>query len=88
MACLNPVLVRIVPDSWMSSTYYTRWMTLLRLDSGQLILLIIGLIIINLLQALTKAPKTLTKKLSTESVSDAAELSTLMVRIEKLFERK
>jgi len=25
---------RIVPDSWMSSTYYTRWMTLLRLDSG------------------------------------------------------
>ena len=26
---------RIVPDSWMSSTYYTRWMTLLRLDSGR-----------------------------------------------------
>jgi len=25
---------RIVPDSWMSSTYYARWMTLLRLDSG------------------------------------------------------
>jgi len=25
---------RIVPDSWMSATYYTRWMTLLRLDSG------------------------------------------------------
>merc|ERR1719495_2023470 len=25
---------RIVPDSWMSSTYYTRWMTLLRLDCG------------------------------------------------------
>jgi len=25
---------RIVPDRWMSSTYYTRWMTLLRLDSG------------------------------------------------------
>ena len=25
---------RLVPDSWMSATYYTRWMTLLRLDSG------------------------------------------------------
>jgi len=25
---------RIVPDTWMGSTYYTRWMTLLRLDSG------------------------------------------------------
>lgn len=25
---------RIVPDSWMSSTYYARWMTLLRLDCG------------------------------------------------------
>ena len=23
-----------MPDSWMNSTYYTRWMTLLRLDSG------------------------------------------------------
>jgi len=25
---------KIVPDSWMSSTYYARWMTLLRLDCG------------------------------------------------------
>jgi len=25
---------KIVPESWMSSTYYTRWMTLLRLDCG------------------------------------------------------
>jgi hypothetical protein len=25
---------RIVPDSWMTSIYYTRWMTLLRIDSG------------------------------------------------------
>lgn len=25
---------RIVPESWMSSTYYARWMTLLRLDCG------------------------------------------------------
>lgn len=25
---------RIIPDSWMTSIYYTRWMTLLRIDSG------------------------------------------------------
>ena len=25
---------RIVPDRWMASTYYARWMVLLRLDSG------------------------------------------------------
>ena len=25
---------KIVPESWMSSTYYARWMTLLRLDCG------------------------------------------------------
>ena len=25
---------KIIPESWMSSTYYARWMTLLRLDCG------------------------------------------------------
>ena len=25
---------KIVPDSWMSSTYYTSWMKMLRLDGG------------------------------------------------------
>ena len=82
---------RIVPDSWMSSTYYTRWMTLLRLDSGRLTFVIMFILVklmrltfqlINL-QALTKVLKTLMKKLSTENVSDAAEPSTPMVRMRK-----
>jgi len=25
---------RLIPDSWLSSVYYTRWMSLLRIDSG------------------------------------------------------
>ena len=75
----------------MSSTYYTRWMTLLRLDSGLFIIVIMFIILMLIAldfqlmnpQALTRAPKTLMKKLSTENVSDAAEPSTLMVRMSK-----
>ena len=72
----------------MSSTYYTRWMTLLRLDSGRFIFVIIKLIILGFqqinLQALTKALKILMKKLSTENASDAAEPSIPMVRKKKI----
>ena len=73
---------RIVPDSWMSSTYYTRWMTLLRLDSGRKFYFLNSLFFKYLfwrLKASTRAHRISMKKLSTGNAFAAAELSTLMV---------
>ena len=73
---------RIVPDSWMSSTYYTRWMTLLRLDSGRKFnfwIILLSIYRFWYLKASTRAHKISMKKLSTENACAVAELSTLMV---------